>query len=110
MGRIVYLIAISIALGLPSWAVAALPIELEVAAEGDAPFGALQKWNNVLIEMDLARVRLRGVHAGDEPRLEERGAGGAKRFILLGLVNRRDELMLPGGVFRASQRAELADA
>jgi hypothetical protein len=107
MARIVYRIALAVALGLPNFAVAALPIELEVAAEGDAPFGALQKWNSVLIEMDLARVRLRGVHAGDEPRLEARGAGSARRFFLLGVINRRDELVLPGGVYRAGQRAEL---
>jgi hypothetical protein len=107
MGRTVYLIALVGTLVLPSFAAAALPIELEVAAEGDAPFGSMQEWNRVLIEMDLARVRLRGVHAGDEPRLEERGSGNSKRFILLALINRRDELVLPGRAFRKSQRAEL---
>jgi hypothetical protein len=99
--------AAGLSLALAALAAAALPIELEVAAEGDAPLGAMQEWNRVLVEMDLARVRLRGAHAGDEPRLEVQGTGDAARYVLLGVLNRRDELVLPGGKFRQSQRAEL---
>ena len=88
-------------------ALAALPIELEVAAEGDAPFGAIQEWNKVLATMDLARVRLRGVHGGDEPTLEVHDYPGGKRYALVGLLNRRDELVLPGGRFSQSDRAGL---
>jgi hypothetical protein len=88
-------------------ALAALPIDLEVAAEGDAPFGAIQEWNKVLATMDLARVRLRGAHGGDTPKLEVHELGGVTRYVLVGLLNRRDELVLPGGRFHQSDRAGL---
>ena len=86
---------------------AALPIELEVAAQADAPFGALQSWHAILAEMDLARLRLRGAHGGDQPRLEVLGSGAAVRYRLLGVITRRDELVLPGGKFSSGDRAKL---
>jgi hypothetical protein len=97
--------AVAALLAVQAWA--ALPIELEVAAEGDAPFGAMQEWNKVLAEMDLARVRLRGASRGDQPALTVSGDGAARRFRLVGLLNRRDELVLPGGKFAQGDRARL---
>jgi hypothetical protein len=86
---------------------AALPIELEVAAQSDAPFGALQEWNKVLAEMDLARVRLRGASGGEQVQLRVTGEGTRKRYIVAGLLNRQDQLVLPGGKFGSGDRAGL---
>jgi hypothetical protein len=87
--------------------VAALPIELDVATQGDAPFGAMQEWNRVLAEMDLKRVRLRGATGSDEPAVEVDAVGGKSLYRVVGLLNRRDELVLPGGKFGQGDRAAL---
>jgi hypothetical protein len=86
---------------------APLPIELEVAALQEAPFGAIQEWNRVLVELNVARVRLRGARPGDEPALEVLDLAGAKRYRLLGLINRGNELVLPGGAFHQGESARL---
>jgi hypothetical protein len=88
---------------------AALPIDLEVVAEGDAPFGAIQQWHAVLVEMDLAHIRMRGARGDDQPAVEVRGEGAAATYVIVGVINRRDELVLPGGKFRQGDRAELRE-
>jgi hypothetical protein len=86
---------------------AALPIDLEVGVEADAPFGTIQQWHAILVEMDLAHIRLRGARGGDEPAVEVRGEGATATYSLVGVINRRDELVLPGGRFGQGDRAEL---
>ncbi len=90
-----------------SIAQAALPIDLEVAAEQEAPFGAMQEWGRVLAEMDLARVRLRGARGDDKPGIETTGEGAAAHYNVTGLLTRGDVLVLPGGKFSQSDRARL---
>lgn len=97
----------AIALLLANAAAAALPIDLEVVAQSDAPFGSMQEWNKVLAEMNLVRVRLRGSHGGEEPSVNVAGEGKSKRYSLVGILNRRDELVLPGGKFGQGDRTEL---
>jgi len=86
---------------------AALPIELEVAVVQAAPFGAMQSWGKLLSEMDLARVRLRGAHHGDKPSITPSGVGAAQRFRLVGILNHKDQLILPGGAFGSGDQAKL---
>jgi len=86
---------------------AALPIDIEVAAEAGSPFGAMQEWGKLLNEMDLARVRIRGANGGDEPSVTPSGEGESQRFKLVGILNRRDQLELPGGKFGVGDRAKL---
>ncbi|RIK72454.1 MAG: hypothetical protein DCC67_19265 [Planctomycetota bacterium] len=86
---------------------AALPIDLEVAVVQAAPLGAMQQWGRVLSEMDLARVRLRAANRGDQPSVTTTGAGPALRLQVVGIVNHKDQLVLPGGVFRQADAAQL---
>jgi hypothetical protein len=88
-------------------AAAALPIDLEVAVVQAAPLGAMQEWGRLLSEMDLAGVRLRGAHAGDKPTIAPVGTGPAQRFRVLGVLNQRDQLILPGGAFGQGDVAKL---
>lgn len=94
-------------LATTSVAQAALPIDIEVAAEAGAPFGAMQEWGKLLNEMDLARVRLRGANGGDVPAVTPSGEGESQRFKIVGILNRRDQLQLPGGTFGMGDRAKL---
>jgi hypothetical protein len=86
---------------------AALPIDLEVAVDPEAPLGAMQAWGRLLGDMDLARLRLRSAQRSDEMAIEAMGTGAAKRYAVTALLNRRNELMLPGGKFRQEQRTQL---
>ena len=85
---------------------AALPIDIEVAAEAGSPFGAMQEWGKLLNEMDLARVRLRGANGGDEPSVTSTGEGESQRFKLVGILNRRDQLDLPWRQVRLRRSGE----
>ena len=103
--------AAAAAVVLAAWgsARAALPIDLEVAAETNAPPGSMQEWGRVLSEMDLARLRLRGARPGDAPAVEATGAGAGRRYVVLAVLTRGDELVLPGGKFRQHERPALKE-
>jgi hypothetical protein len=86
---------------------AALPVELEVAVVQAAPFGAMQSWGKLLSEMDLARLRLRGAHHGDKPSITPTGVGSSQRFRVVGVLNHKDQLIVPGGAFGPGDSAKL---
>jgi hypothetical protein len=86
---------------------AAIPVELEVATDAGAPPGTMQEWGRVLAEMDLARLRLRGRGRADEPSLKITGEGASRRYLVLGIINRRGELLLPDGRFTQGDAAQL---
>ena len=88
-------------------ATAALPIDLEVATDEGAPPGSMQEWGRVLSTMDLARLRLRGRQRADEPKVTTTGDGDNKRYHVVGILNRRDELVMPGGRFTQGNASEL---
>jgi hypothetical protein len=109
-GVIIWLALVATALlssGAPTHA--ALPIDLEVVAEPNAPVGSMQEWGRVLSEMDLARLRLRGARPGDHPAVETTGTGAGKRYVVVAVLTRRDALVLPGGKFRQHERVRLKE-
>jgi hypothetical protein len=57
----------------------------------------------------IENVRIRGMQAGDEPRLENRGTDDRPRYHVLGVLSSRGELQVPGGRFGLADRRELAD-
>ncbi|MEQ8208187.1 MAG: hypothetical protein RH917_00015 [Lacipirellulaceae bacterium] len=91
---------ITILLLLPCPALAALPIELEVAA--DSP-EAMQRWSRILGECDLARVRIRGAKRGDQIGIRTIDTGRSKRYVITAALDARDRLILPGGKFTDGQ-------
>lgn len=107
--RLVRPVLITLAcLALPtSSTTAALPIDLEVAAMADAPFGAMQEWAPILGQMNLANFRLRGFHDGDEPSLTVDPAATSKRYRLFGVLDRQNRLVLPGAAFGQQDTAKL---
>ncbi len=83
---------------------AALPIELEVAIEGGLSLTAPQEWAKLLGQMRLAHVRLRGVRPGDQPKITPVGTEGRKRFRVVAILSRREELILPDRRFKIHDR------
>jgi len=86
---------------------AALPIELEVAVQQNAPLGAMQEWGRMLSEMDLARVRLRGAQGDDQPTVEAVGDGAGKFYRVTAVLTRRNALVFPDAHFGPGDRARL---
>ncbi|MBX3434726.1 MAG: hypothetical protein KF847_15515 [Pirellulales bacterium] len=86
---------------------AAVPVEIEVAAVSGAPLDQLQTWAQALGKMDLERVTLRGARDGEQPAVAIEEFGGAKRVRVLALLTRNNELQLPRGRFALADAKRL---
>jgi hypothetical protein len=90
-------------------ALAALPVDIEVAVVKAAPLGAMQEWGKRLNELGLSHVRLRGAHAGDKPSITPINVGEQLRFQVVGVLNDRDQLILRGGAFGPGDMEKLKE-
>lgn len=92
-------------------AVLAAPwVSLEVAAEQGVATGGLHAWARFLSEIGIDQVRIRGIRDADKPRVEIHGDGDDVRYALVGLLTRRDVLVLPGNKkFSLGDREKLRD-
>jgi hypothetical protein len=88
---------------------AAPPIDLELATEQGVQITAPQEWLQLLAGIGIQQVRIRGIQAGDEPRVESRGTPQRPSYHVVGIIAARDQLHLPGGVFSRGDRAKLKD-
>lgn len=88
-------------------ACAELPVDLEVATEKGVPLAAPQEWAQLLGELELASVRVRGGRGDDQPAVTQ-SVGPRPRFEVLAVLNARGELVLPERRFRMSDRKLLA--
>ena len=88
---------------------AALPIDLEVATEPGLALTAPQQWAAMLGKLDLGKVRIRGLKAGELPRIEKVKSGSSHRYRVLAILSARGELVFPDRRFRVSQRAAIQD-
>ncbi len=83
-------------------------VEMELAT--DAGFPALQTrdWLQTLTEAGVQGLQIRSSRPGDQPRVEEFGAGAARRYRVMGVIDRDGVLRLPGGKrFRRNDRNAL---
>jgi len=88
---------------------AAPTIELEIVTEQGVQITAPHQWLQLLTELGIHNVRIRGARAGDQPSLANVGSDDRPRYHAVGVLTSREELQLPGGTFRASDRRGLAD-
>jgi hypothetical protein len=90
-------------------ACAAAPIELELATERGVQITAPREWLQLLTAVGIDNVQIRGIRAGDEPRVENRGSDERPRYHVVGILTSRHQLQLPGGTFSRGDRAKLKD-
>ncbi|MEM9658665.1 MAG: hypothetical protein AAF961_09920, partial [Planctomycetota bacterium] len=76
---------------------AELPIQIEVAMERGAGGGVAPQWAKLLGELGLSPVRLRGATRNDRPAVETIKFADGERLKVTGVLNRRNQLELPGG-------------
>jgi hypothetical protein len=91
-----------------SAALAAEPrVSLELATEpGFSPTDA-RAWSEMLTAAGFTNVRIRGGAKSDQPALEARGSGASRSFHAVGILTADNQLVLPGGRFRLSDRGRL---
>jgi hypothetical protein len=90
-------------------AASAAPVELELATERGVQITAPHEWLQRLTAAGIENVRIRGANSGDRPLVENRGTDAEPSYHVVGLLNTRNELMLPGSVFRVSEVAKLRE-
>jgi hypothetical protein len=88
---------------------AAQPVALELATERGVQITAPQQWLQLLAGLGIENVRIRGANSGDQPALENRGSEAKPSYHVVGILTTSNELRLPGGVFRTSDREKLRD-
>lgn len=98
-----------IAFALAAAVQAALPIELELATESGLQITAPQQWLQLIASLGIENVRIRVASPADKPAVENRGDADHPRFHVVGILTASEELRLPGGRFRASDRQKLVD-
>jgi hypothetical protein len=98
-----------IGLATTTTARAAAPIELELATGSGLQITAPQEWLQLLTSLGIDDVQIRGAHADDEPKLENRGTEDRPRYHVVGILTAGEELHLPGGTFHAADRAKLKE-
>jgi hypothetical protein len=88
---------------------AAPPIELELATERGVQITAPQEWLQLLTQLGIENVRIRGAKPGDTPKVSNHGTAERPSFEVLGLLTARDQIKLPGGTFSRADRGRLKD-
>lgn len=88
---------------------AAATISLEIVTGQGVQITAPQQWVQLLNGVGVTNVRIRGSRAGDKPTVETLDTRSGDAFRVVGVLNRRDELLLPGGKFGKRDRSRLRD-
>ncbi|MEO1497661.1 MAG: hypothetical protein AAFV43_10970 [Planctomycetota bacterium] len=83
-------------------------VRMEIASESGPNANAQREWLQLLAELGVSGVRIRGVNPGDEPRVEDLGSPDPPLPRVLGVLDRRGVLYLPGGRFTIRDRTKLA--
>lgn len=84
-------------------------ISIEVVTGQGVQATVQRDWLEALTAAGADSVRVRGHQAGDEPELRETGSAERPRYSLIGVLDSRGRLSLPGGKFDVRSRSKLKD-
>jgi hypothetical protein len=88
---------------------AATRVELEVVTGPRADPTSAQTWLRTLQQTGADGVRIRGERTGDRAQIVNLGSAAAPNLRVVGIVNDRNQLELPGGTFGQQDIARLRD-
>lgn len=88
---------------------ASAAVRMEIASEAGPNANAQREWLQLLADLGVTGVRIRGVAAGDKPRVEELGTPDRPLPKVLGILTRNGVLELPKARFRTRDRTQLAE-
>ncbi len=86
----------------------AAPVELEVFTDERVPITGRQEWLRQLSEVGVNYLRIRAKQADDKVGIEVRGAGADRVCVVTGMLDSKNELVLPGGRYSLNQAAAAA--
>ena len=77
---------------------------------GDAQGSALlfQEWSQVLGKAGIRNARIRVANEGDKPGIDVQGTAENPIYVVIGIVESRDAIVLPSGRYRRGDMARLA--
>jgi hypothetical protein len=107
--RIQPLTAALIFLVAATTALAAPPVELELATERGVQITAPQEWLQLLAGIGIEHVTIRGIQPDDAPRVTNSGSARKPDYHMIGVITLHYQLHLPGGTFSRGDRAKLKD-
>lgn len=84
-------------------------ISIEVVTEWGVQATAQREWMQLLTRAGANDVRLRSHQPGDEPVLSTTGSAERPRYKLLGVLDARGTLTLPGGKFNQRSAGKIRD-
>ncbi|MCR4415560.1 MAG: hypothetical protein NUV77_24375 [Thermoguttaceae bacterium] len=86
----------------------AAPVELEVFTDERVPITGRQEWLRRLSEVGVSNLRIRAKQADDKVGIEVRGTGADRVCVVTGMLDSKNELVLPGGRYSLNQAAAAA--
>jgi hypothetical protein len=82
-------------------------INLEIATAPDFPPTEIRKWSEMLGQLELGSVRIRGGKEGDVPEIKVLGKEDSPTYQVVGILTDDGRLALPKGRFAFSDRARI---
>ena len=82
-------------------------IRMELATQPGFPATGSHKWYKLLTDLGVDGLRIRGLRAGDEVTIIQRGTEARPSYDVLGILTAGDELVLKGGRFSSRDIGEL---
>jgi hypothetical protein len=105
---IVVLVIVVATLATGARGAAAPRIDVELGTAEGFPATSSQRWFQLLTELKVDNLRIRGARAGEKPAIEKTGSDADPTYKVVGTLTARDELQLPGGKFSSRDRGRLA--
>lgn len=100
---------VTFALLCPSAMAAEAWISVEVVTDQGVQATTQRDWMEILTAAGADDVRIRGANPGDKPELNDTGSPERPRYSLVGMLDGRGQLALPGGRFDRGSREKLRD-
>lgn len=83
-------------------------IQIEVCTEPGFPLTGARDWNELLGELGVASVRIRGAKPGDEPAIHTSGKEPSITYRVTGILTADGKLIVPRARFTKSDKGRLA--
>ncbi len=83
-------------------------IEIEICTEPGFPITGARDWSEMLGELGLASVRIRGIKPADEPAIQSTGKDPSLTYRVTGILAADGKLHLPRGRFGLADKGRLA--
>src|SRR5687768_3473165 len=82
-------------------------VDLELVTQPGLPIDAPQKWINMMRDMGLSNVRIRGGEQGDKTEVRKLGTEDKPHYSVTGIITAGNVLKLPGATIRLNDKSGL---